>query len=116
MIVHVGHGKTGSSSIQQSLNLAGDRLGQQGVHYLGLMLEHAQTRKRFPWQNQIGSGLFFDQMDAEQARAELLEVLEAEVEQLQAAKVARAIWSNEWLLKRSPRAFSGAEDAGRTWS
>ena len=103
LIVHVGHGKTGSSSIQQSLKVVRDRLGQQGVHYLGLMLEHAQTEQRKPWQSETGSGLFFDQMDAEQASAELLAVLEGEVEQLRTAGIKRAIWSNEWLLERSQR-------------
>lgn len=103
LIVHVGHGKTGSSSIQQSLKVVRDRLGQQGVHYLGLMLEYAQTEQRKPWQSESGSGLFFDQMDAEQASAELLAVLESEVEQLRTAGIKRAIWSNEWLLERSQR-------------
>lgn len=101
LVVHIGHGKTGSTSIQQSLLAARPALATQGVHYLGLMLEHAQNAPRPAWQIMSGSNQFFDGTDPATANAELLAVLESELARLERAGVARAIWSNEWLLERS---------------
>ncbi|WP_096788028.1 hypothetical protein [Rhodobacter sp. CZR27] len=101
LVIHVGHGKTGSTSIQQSLEAARDRLAAQGVQYLGLMLEHAATAERPRWQVQTGSNAFFQDTPPEEANAQLLRVLGDEADRLAAAGIRTAIWSNEWLFTRS---------------
>lgn len=101
LIVHIGHGKTGSSSIQRSLLEARTILESQQIKYLGIMLEHAANVQRPEWQAQSGSDLFFSRGNEEQATRELAEVLDREVEWLQATRMDSAIWSNEWLLSRS---------------
>lgn len=100
LIVHIGHGKTGSSSIQESLLKAQPQLEAQGIRYLGLMLEHARNTDRPRWQVHGGSDLYFNATSAEQANAELLAVLQDELQRLQREGVQKAIWSNEWLAQR----------------
>ena len=100
LIVHIGHGKTGSSSIQESLLKAQPQLEAQGIRYLGLMLEHARNTDRPNWQFRGGSDLYFDGTPTEQANAELLAVLQDELQRLQREGVQKAIWSNEWLAQR----------------
>ena len=100
LVVHIGHGKTGSSSIQRSLLEATKQLELQGIKYLGLMLERASNTSRPGWQVRSGSDLFFDHTIAAQANQELSTVLEEELERLTDQGVATAIWSNEWLLGR----------------
>lgn len=100
LIVHVGHGKTGSTSIQHSLLNAKAELETQKIHYLGLVLEHARTGKPKNWQRAGGSDLFFDQIPVETAQVELAEVLEAELALMEAEDRNLAIWSNEWILER----------------
>lgn len=100
LVVHIGHGKTGSSSIQRSLLQAGRQLDSQGVKYLGLMLEHAGNVDKKTWQQHVGSDIFFDRMKADQACAELEEVISQELARLSAEGFRKAIWSNEWILQR----------------
>ena len=115
LVVHIGHGKTGSSSIQRSLLEATKQLELQGIKYLGLMLEHARNASRPVWQVRTGSDRFFDQTIATQANQELSTVLEEELKQLTDQGVATAIWSNEWLLERPNHtlpALKGLRDKG----
>ncbi|MDE4099383.1 hypothetical protein [Phaeobacter gallaeciensis] len=100
LIVHVGHGKTGSSSIQKTLLNARETLESRKIKYLGLMLEHAGTTPLKNWQRRTGSDLFFDQVPNETAQSELAEVLHAELLQLAKDGYTHAIWSNEWIFER----------------
>ena len=100
LVVHIGHGKTGSSSIQRSLLEAKTRLSSQGVKYLGLMLEHAGNSDRPAWQVRSGSDRFFYNTPAAQANLELAPILAQELAALEKQNIAVAVWSNEWLLSR----------------
>lgn len=100
LVVHIGHGKTGSTSIQQSLLNANGNLETQGVKYLGMMLEHARTPEKRSWQVPSGSDLLFKKIPPDVANADILAVLEQELALLHDEGVSRAIWSNEWLLTR----------------
>lgn len=100
LVVHIGHGKTGSSSIQKTLLQHASELARQGVKYLGLMLEHATSPSRMSWQNMGGSDAFFDTKSASDANNELYSVLLGEMSRLEKDNVSLAIWSNEWLATR----------------
>lgn len=102
LLVHVGMGKTGSSSIQETLRQGRQLLGQQAAAYLGLMLEYSGT-PRFPWQAANGSNLFFTRLQPEQCKEELYAVLAEELRRLGAAGVRQAVWSNEWIFQRHER-------------
>lgn len=101
LIIHIGHGKTGSSSIQQSLLESSASLEAQRTKYLGIMLEHATNAQRPEWQVKSGSDRFFVCGNEDQANHELAEILDHEIERLQDTRISTAIWSNEWLLTRS---------------
>lgn len=59
LIVHIGNGKTGSSSIQETLLAGRQALADQGVVDLGLMLEHGQNAVCPAWQQRSESDAFF---------------------------------------------------------
>lgn len=113
LIVHIGHGKTGSSSIQQSLLAARSQLVAQNVKYLGLMLEHAHSAQNFAWQVMSGSDRFFDNTPPDTANAQLTALLDSELQQLAAQKVETAIWSNEWILTRSRSVLPALQELQR---
>jgi len=100
LIVHVGHGKTGSTSIQQSLQSAPLQLEGQKIRYLGRCLEHTRSATPKSWQRFNGSDVFFDQVKLETAHSELFEVLQAEMALMETEGGKTAIWSNEWILER----------------
>lgn len=100
LIVHIGHGKTGSSSIQKTLLAAQPRLAAQNVTYLGMMLEYARNVVRPAWQVDSGSDRFFDETPSETATAELIDLLDQELQNLAGEGITKAIWSNEWILTR----------------
>lgn len=106
LIVHIGHGKTGSTSIQQSLLSAQAELAEQGVHYLGIMLEHTHAAERKKWQHVSGSDHFFGEMPESVAISELHDVLDRELKTLNETGVKTAIWSNEWILERPQKVLS----------
>lgn len=102
LIVHIGHGKTGSSSIQETLLAGRQALADQGVCYLGLMLEHGARATRPDWQHRGGSDAYFaPNRDPDAANSELFDILDDILTRLDDQNVPRAIWSNEWLVPRS---------------
>lgn len=110
LIVHVGHGKTGSSSIQKTLLNAREDLEARKVKYLGLMLEHAGTTPPKSWQCRTKSDLFFGQLPDETAQNELAEVLRTELPQLEKDGYTHAIWSNEWIFERPAKILPALAD------
>ncbi|NDY90905.1 hypothetical protein [Ideonella livida] len=98
-IFHIGAGKTGTSSIQNTLRRSREALRRQGVGYLGLMLEHAPLQ-RFAWQKASASEVFHALPEA-QATAELREVLFHALAQARAEGLHTLIWSNESFFKRN---------------
>ncbi|MCC4270457.1 YhcB family protein [Marinobacter nauticus] len=105
LIIHVGMGKTGSSSIQKTLRVAGSALEKQGFKYLGLMFEHLDFPKRYTWKK-VNGWMDFLGLDRVQAHRELAHVLQYADDTLP-EEMHTLIWSNESLFDR----FSDVEPA-----
>lgn len=104
LIVHIGAGKTGSSSIQLTLSNNAAALASQGVKYLGLMLEHAVTQTGRDWQRTPGSPAFFAGAEPPANHAQDLErILSDELAAASDAGLHTLIWSNEWMYSRHDR-------------
>ncbi len=101
LIVHVGNGKTGTTSIQQTLAKGGDALAAQGARYLGFALENCSARKKLPWQTHGTFQELLLHADLHTAHVQLYRQLQAELEALAAQGITRAIWSNEALFQQS---------------
>ena len=117
LVVHIGHGKAGSTSIQRTLDHAQTELRAQGIAYLGRTLEHCTAREPFSWQTPEGAARLLHAMPPDLAAAEIVEVLSAELSHLRGAGIERAIWSNEALFARHEPAIAGLtalRDAGHT--
>lgn len=93
LIVHIGMGKTGSSSIQKTLRLENDKLHSNGVKYLGLMLEQARHDNSFFWQRASG-WVGFIQQGAEKANQQMSSAL-VELDDLLPKHIHTLVWSNE---------------------
>jgi hypothetical protein len=93
LVVHIGAGKTGTTSIQRCLHDNRTRLAARGVAYLGLMLEHAPVR-RFEWQAP-GAIQVLERLGPDVGAAQVLEVLRESAPLLDAAGCRTLVWSNE---------------------
>ncbi len=100
LIVHIGNGKTGTTSIQNGLEVYSAELKTHGIHYLGRMLEHAPVSAPRDWQNPDGAELLLHKMDAEDVRSDLVAVLTDALSALKDQEISTAIWSNEALFAR----------------
>lgn len=98
LIFHVGAGKTGTSSIQESLRLSQATLAKHGFGYWGLMLESAPF-KQFSWQLASASKEFLA-LSQQEAREQVETVLSKSIEMAMQAGCHTAIWSNEWFFGR----------------
>ncbi|MBI3672821.1 MAG: sulfotransferase [Rhizobiales bacterium] len=98
LIVHIGAGKTGTSSIQKTLFFGSSKLRKGKTLYLGLNLEHAPD-PRFSWQRPDGSEEFHA-LGAEQGKIELFDCLQNAIRSCVEAGYSQAVWSNESLLDR----------------
>lgn len=94
LIVHIGAGKTGSSSIQKTLKASEAVLRARGVGYLGLMGEHSPVR-RYPWQLAGGWPEFARRPES---AAELADMLDSAIAAFRRQGLTRAIWSNETIF------------------
>lgn len=115
LIVHIGDGKTGSTSIQRTLDAGRAELSRQSIAYLGRTLEHCTSTEPFGWQTPEGAARLLHQMDPETAADQIFEVLAADLETLDGAGVRTAIWSNEALCARHEapiRALTRLQEAG----
>jgi hypothetical protein len=104
LIFHIGAGKTGTSSIQNTLRNSVDLLKSKGIWYLGLMLEHAPEHSQ-PWQIASGSETFHA-TEATAAGLQLHQVLFATVAAAREAGVHTLVWSNESFFDRNSKARS----------
>lgn len=98
LIIHVGMGKTGSSSIQKTLREARNVLEESGVKYLGLMLEHLELPNEYSWHQVSGWGAFLS-LESVQAQKELADALIYADETLPES-INTLVWSNESLFDR----------------
>ncbi|SEG55012.1 hypothetical protein [Marinobacterium lutimaris] len=97
LIIHVGMGKTGSSSIQKTLRVARPTLEQHGIKYLGLMLEHLSLPvAQYDW-HVVDGWERYTCMDRAQANRELAHVLQYAADKLP-PDLHTLIWSNESLF------------------
>lgn len=96
LIVHIGTGKTGSSSIQKSLSANQARLGEHHVRYLGLMGEET-TPQRYPWQI-AGGWPELAKLGTATAQQQLGQLLSELVTELRDGGYHAAIWSNETIF------------------
>ena len=101
LFVHIGNGKTGSTSIQYTLEDAHEALRSQGVFYLGRMLEFGQSDVAKDWQTPAGADLLLHQTPDERVTQDVLEVLRAELAELKDQGIDTAVWSNEALFARN---------------
>lgn len=110
LIVHIGHGKTGSSSIQGTLLSQPAVLAEANTAYVGLNWELAPKRD-FSWQRPDGWGELLALNDValvEQVSVAIIGNLQV----LQAQGIERVIWSNESLFSSYVR-YGPAIDAVR---
>lgn len=99
LFFHIGAGKTGTSSIQQTLWHSRAQLQNQGVWYLGMMLERAPLVK-YPWQRSNGSEIFHA-LKAKEAESQLEEILSETVAEARRSGAHTLIWSNESFFGRN---------------
>jgi hypothetical protein len=96
LIVHIGTGKTGSTSIQKYLKSIQPKLSQRNITYFGINLELAPKPKDRPWQKPEGTN-FLRRMPLEAAKVEVGQVLEEALNSLDDNGVA--VWSNESIYE-----------------
>jgi len=115
LVVHIGAGKTGSTSIQFMLKRNEKPLLEQKTAYFGLTLEHIPQARVFSWCEDKAPQSFFRAPDKQKVEAEAVQVVLAELERLGKLGIRQAIWSNEAFLTRSDRVlgiFKALKDAG----
>lgn len=103
LLVHVGVGKTGSSSIQSALETSGETLAENNIKYIGIMLERGLIAEKAEWQRTGGSPAFFTKTTLGEAIEQLKNVLESEMQLHAQSGSETLIWSNEWIGERASR-------------
>lgn len=98
LIFHIGAGKTGTSSIQESLRQSTDSLHRSGIDYWGLMLEFAPVQK-FIWQKPPATKEFLS-LEDDEAKKQVYEALSESIQVSREQGFNTAIWSNEWFFGR----------------
>jgi hypothetical protein len=96
LVMHIGAGKTGTSSIQETYRLNQDKLRELGIWYCGLMLEFAPV-VRYPWQRAAGNGEFLALSDA-QRNEQLGAILDESLGAAASAGCHTLVWSNEFFF------------------
>lgn len=102
LIVHIGTGKTGSTSIQDSLIANQNWLQGNSVAYFGLRFEKTPD-KYFTWQQKDSLHSLNDLESDERllAQQEMLYVLMESIKKVSRQGIKRAIWSNESIFDTS---------------
>lgn len=98
IIVHVGAGKTGTSSIQKTLKDNQSTLNMLGFHYMGLVLEEVHIKK-YNWQKLPAST--FGALDDKTTYREALDIINNTISEMSAKGIHTLIWSNESFLVRN---------------
>jgi hypothetical protein len=102
--IHIGTGKTGSSTIQDLLADSQQLLLDQGVAFLGRMLEqhiNLQKRPREVWQRNGGWPEWLSSMKTGNTADAFVDCLEEQLDALEALGIHTVILSNEGLLEQS---------------
>ncbi|MBR9925678.1 MAG: hypothetical protein GYB28_11860 [Gammaproteobacteria bacterium] len=94
--VHIGNGKTGSTSIQKILEKKKEELLENGVLYVGRFMELAPA-KLYDWQDFRKKDIFWKLSD-EQRLEQVSNVLRASLEKLN--DISCIVWSHESFINR----------------
>ncbi|GHE20546.1 hypothetical protein [Halomonas urumqiensis] len=99
LIIHVGMGKTGSSSIQKTLRMARPQLKEAGILYLGLMLEHTKLSGNLSWHQVSGWRDYLKEhaKGSDIANRQLSDAF-AELDAYLPESIHTLVWSNESLF------------------
>ncbi|WP_394145936.1 hypothetical protein [Vibrio atypicus] len=108
LYVHIGTGKTGSTTIQSTLQENDLALQQEGVKYLGLMLDTGYSQQ-FDWQTPAGFTLF-QELGEEEKKRQLVKVLVDECRYWSEQGCNKLVWSHEAIFN-APDDFSPALQA-----
>lgn len=101
-ILHIGLGKTGSTSIQWTLRDNQEHLRQFGYEYWGLMLERAPV-KRYEWQKAGIPGLeVFQSLSDQEAKEQMSAILVESCASAAKRDIHTIIWSHEAFSDYSP--------------
>lgn len=103
LILHIGAGKTGSTSIQFTLRKHTEALKNKGVSYVGLMLENVPGATRHHWCVEGLPQKYFRSPNMTRTKEEAFQVIRDELQRQGEAGVTRVIWSNEAFLSRHNR-------------
>ncbi len=94
LVCHVGCAKTGTSSIQKSLNNIQSEIKTLGFWYLGLTLEYSPVLL-YDWQTTDLKHAAFIEMEQAEITNQLSNVLKESITIIQSHNCHTAIWSNE---------------------
>ncbi|MEW5838764.1 MAG: hypothetical protein AB1717_08025 [Pseudomonadota bacterium] len=97
LIIHVGMGKTGSTSIQRTLREGSHYLEEHGIKYLGLMLEQQPLSHAYAWHVDGGWPAFHGITDRDEATQQMVGAF-VELDESLAPSIHTLIWSNESLF------------------
>jgi len=102
-IFHIGAGKTGSTSIQKTLQRNRIALKKNGIYYLGMMLNQNIKILKYKWQTHpAGSNIeSFHKLEEEETTRQLLDVLAPVVRKAKEENIHTLIWSNESFFGRN---------------
>lgn len=104
LTVHIGAGKTGSTSIQFTLQRNREALTAQGTAYLGLMLEEVPgLAGQHDWCVAGRPQAYFQAPDPARADDEVVAAVLDTLRRLGADGIREAVWSNEAFLTRAGR-------------
>ena len=97
LVMHVGTGKTGTTSIQRFLREKREVLRRHDVHYLGMHFEWCDQPHHFEWQCE-GKTHLFEQLDDQEASNQLSTVLQEWFKNPHRSQCS--IWSFESMYSR----------------
>ncbi len=111
LIVHIGSGKTGSTSIQATLAANSKSLLKQKIKYLGLMGEEFPDVD-YQWQRPDGWPIFLANRAKEADNLAIL--FKTGIEKLKASGFQKAIWSNEAIFENADTMIPILQAIGKT--
>lgn len=100
LLLHIGAGKTGSTSIQFTLRNAREALEERGVAYVGLMLELIAGARKHDWCVEGAPQKYFRSENRQKTNDEVHRVIHDALKQYGERGIRQVIWSNEAFLPR----------------
>lgn len=103
LILHIGAGKTGTSSIQKTLQTNQLVLKKRGIEYLGLMLENVEQRL-YSWQKPSDIEIFHS-LPQEEIDIAIYKIFQGIIKKSEINNTHTLIWSNESFFHRCDKLF-----------